>query len=387
MMSIGAFSIDITLPSMPDMVSGLEAPYASVQWTITIYMLTAGFGQLLWGPASDRFGRRAPLAAGLALFVAGCLIAVAAPSIAVLLAGRACQGFGAAAAIVASRAIIRDLFSGTELARNLALATAIFAFGPIVAPLAGGAIAAVAGWRSIFVVLALFGAGLLAALAFMAETVPQRAPDALKPATIARRTGRLFANRQSRHFLVLSVVAMSAMLLIVTSASRLYEAAFGVTGVTFALFFATHGTGIIAGQMANRQLIQAIGTVPAMLIGNGVLVLAAGSILAVTAAGLMNPYLLTAHLILFATSYLIVYSNAAAMVLDPHGDIAGFAAAFYGFMSQIGAAIVVSLVVLGTGDSLTAFAGALLAICLATLVGVVWWLARPMDAGITSRSS
>lgn len=376
LMSISAFSVDITLPSFPAMAAGLSARYELVQWTVTIYMFSAGIAQLVWGSASDRFGRKPVLAAGLAIFLAGCLGAALAPHIAVLLAARAAQGFGAAAAIVSSRAIIRDLFSGQDLARNLALATAIFAVGPILAPLLGAGIALPFGWRAIFGVLAALAAGLLLFLAHMPETIPVRSRDATRLPILLGRSRRLFRNRQSRHFLVLSAVAMSSMLLILTSAPRFYEAEFGVTGTTFALYFALHGTGIVVGQSANRRLIPAIGTVRAMLAAGLVLVASAALILALSVAAVLTAASTTALLVLFATSYLIVYSNAAAMVLDPHGDIAGFAAAFYGFTSQIGSAVIVSLLVVFTAGSVTAFAVALLGLCLACLAGVWLWLRR-----------
>lgn len=377
LMSSSAFSVDITLPSFPSMVADLGAHYSRVQWTITFYMFMAGLAQLFWGPLSDRFGRRPALAGGLAIYLAGCLMSALAPSIELLLAGRLLQGFGGAAAIVLARAVMRDLFHGQELARNLALATAIFAVGPIAAPLVGAAIAGPFGWRAVFGALALFAAGLLLVLAKMPETLAARSPDAASPAVVARRAARVFGHPQSRHFLLLSAVAMSTMLFILASAPRIYDVQFGLEGATFALFFALHGTGIVIGQAANRRLIPRLGIVPAMLVGNSVLIVAAALILAFAAAGLVDAYLMTALLILYATSYLVVYANATAMVLDPHGDIAGFAAALFGFTSQIGAAAVASTVVLFTGDSVTGFAAALLCICLVSFAMIASWLGNP----------
>lgn len=376
LMSISAFATDITLPAFPEMAASLDAPYAMVQWTITVYMFAAGFGQLLWGAASDRFGRRPVLAAGLTIFLLGGLGTIVAPTIGILLAGRALQGFGAAAAIVLPQAIIRDLFTGRDLARNLALASAVFAFGPIVAPLVGAGIAAFFGWRTIFAVLVVFALILLAVLPRVPETLKQRKPDALSPAAYRRGTVRLLGHPQSRHFLWVSAVVLSSMFLILVSAPHLYETSFGITGTVFAAYFALHGTGIIVGQIANRRLIAAVGIVKAMLLGNCVLVLSAGLILGFALAGLMTPWLLALLFVLYATSLLIVYSNAAAMVLDPHGDIAGFAASAYGFVSRIGGSLLVSVLVLATGTSMVGFATALLAICLVCLAGIAAWMWR-----------
>ncbi|MEP1517935.1 MAG: hypothetical protein ABJK32_17845, partial [Nitratireductor sp.] len=214
---------------------------------------------------------------------------------------------------------------------------------------------------------------LLAALTRFSETIPKLAPDALSPATYLRRTRRLVIHAQSRHFLILSAVVMATMLLILASAPRVYESEFGITGGLFAFYFALHGTGIVIGQMVNRRLIAVAGIVPAMLVGNAVLILSATLILATALAGLLTPWLLAAFFVLFATSYLVVYSNAAAMVLDPHGDIAGFSASLYGFVSQMGGALAVTALVVMTGDGAVAFAAALLAICLTTMAMIAWW--------------
>ncbi|MFN3764849.1 MAG: Bcr/CflA family efflux MFS transporter [Aliihoeflea sp.] len=376
LMSISSFTVDITLPSFPDIVAELDTRYALVQWTIAIYMLAAGIAQLVWGPASDRYGRRVTLACGLAVYLAGCLLGALAPTIELLLAARALQGLGAAAAIVLARTILRDLFSGQELGRNLALASAIFAVGPILAPLVGAAIATPFGWRAIYGFLAIFGIGLIAALWRMPETIGEKVPEATRPAVLARRFKRLFIHPQSRRFLIVSAVIMSSMLMILSALPRLYEANFAVTGPAFAMFFALHGIGIIIGQVLNRRIIPVLGIVRAMLLANAILIVAALLVLVVTFSGLVSAPLLTAIMILFATSYLVVFSNGAAMVLDPHGDIAGFAASLYGFVSQIGGAAITLVTVVLVGDSLVAFGLALLAICGTSAIMVFDWQRR-----------
>lgn len=375
LMSLSAFSVDITLPSFPAITHALSAPYERVQLTVTIYIFSLGIGQLFWGPVSDRFGRRPVLAIGLGVYLAGSMMTILSTSIDFLLAGRFIQGVGGAAAIVCSRAIIRDLFSGEELARNLALATAIFAFGPIAAPLLGAGIAALTNWRFIFIGMAVFSAALLVLLRHLPETIPARSADATNPAIFMRRTARLFVHPQSCYFLLLSVIVMSSMILIVSSAPRMYDRNFGVTGALFAIFFAAHGTGIIFGQFVNRRVIGASGIERAIVLANGVLVLASGLIALFALEGLLNAFVTSGLLILFATSYMIVYSNAAALVLDPHGDIAGHAASIYGFFSQVGSGIIVSILVGPVGDSLVAWSATLFAICVFCLAAEAVWIA------------
>lgn len=375
LMSSAAFSTDIVLPSFPAIETGLATSNTLVQWTISAFMMAAGAGQVVWGGVSDRFGRRAALGVGLAIYFAGCLLAVFTPSIELLLAARALQGFGAASAMVSSRAIIRDLHSGDDLAHNLALATAIFAAGPILAPLLGGVIEELSGWRMTFGALAAYGGLLLVAVAALPETIASKTADATRLATIIRRTRRMLAHPQSRHFLVFSAITNSAMFLILASLPVIYDVHFGVTGFAFSVFFAIHGLGIVVGQIGNRRLIRSRGTVPAMITGGIILVVTGVLITAGAVLDLLNAYSLSAVMILYATSYMIVYSNASSMVLDPHGDIAGFAAAVFGFCSQVGGALIVSVIVLFTGSSITAFGVALFSVCLASLAGTLWWRA------------
>lgn len=373
LMSVGAFSIDITLPSFPDMEVELATNTTLVQWTITAFLITAGFGQLVWGGVADKHGRKPTLAIGLSLYLAGCLMAALAPNIEMLLGGRALQGFGAAAAMVCSRAIIRDLFSGDELARGLALATAIFAAGPIIAPLAGGLIAEFSGWRVIFVLLSIYAGTLLLVLLRLPETNQSKTADATRLTVILRRSRRLITHPQSRHFLAFAAIINSSIILILASLPAIYDVHFGITGLLFSLFFAVHGLGIIVGQIFNRRLISAYGPMTAMIWGGFVLVASAAMMLLGGVTGLIGAYSMSALFVLFATSYLIVYANSTAMVLDPHGDMAGFAASFFGFVSQVGASILASILFLFIGSSIVVFAVCLLAVCAASLAGNLWW--------------
>lgn len=385
-MAASAFSIDITLPAFSATAADLGAPYERVQLTVTVYIFALGIGQLFWGSASDRFGRKRALAAGLSIYLAGSLLSIMAPSIDWLLAGRLLQGVGGAAAAVCSRAIIRDLFSGAELARNLALATAVFALGPIVAPLIGAVIAELTSWRFVFVAMALLGLLLLVLLIRMPETIPERSPDALDPRVMLRRARRLMLHRQSGYFLALTGIILSTMILILSGAPRIYEAGFGVTGLWFAFLFALHGLGIIVGQIANRRLITLIGTERSMILASVVLVVASGLMYAGALTGVLTAINLSALLVLFATSYLIVYSNAAALVLDPHGDIAGFAASFYGFVGQIVSAIIVSGLVYLAGESVEAWSGLLLLICVVCFVAASVYLLLAKPGRVLSRN-
>lgn len=373
LIAASAISIDSTLPLFPEMVAEFGSGYATVQMTVTVYILTAGLAQLFWGPLSDGYGRRPVLIAGLVVYLVGCLISALAPNVELLLAGRALQGIGGAAAIVIGRTILRDLFSGETLARHMAMATAVFAAGPIVAPFLGAGFAYFAGWRGVYGLLALLAAAAIAMTIRLPETVPGRVERPLAPGPMLARLGRLLRHPQSRYFLILAGLVMATMTFIIASVPRIYDEQFGLVGMAFATYFAVHGFGIIVGQFANRRLIGTIGIVGAMRVGNAVLIVAAALLLVTALAGVASPLVWTLIFVLYATSLLVVMSNSTALVLDPHGDIAGFAASVFGVVSQVGAAVIASLLVWLTGGEPALFAAALLAVCVVCFAMLIIW--------------
>ena len=150
LLTVSAFSCDITLPAFWSMQADLGAPIAWVQAVVPVFLISQGIGQLVFGPVSDRYGRRPVILAGLLLYLLGVAIAGLAHSIGMVHAGRVTQGFGSACGIVVARAVLRDVSHGTALAQSMALAMAIFSLGPISAPLLGYGLVALSGWRGVF---------------------------------------------------------------------------------------------------------------------------------------------------------------------------------------------------------------------------------------------
>ena len=135
---LGPLTVDMYLASMPDIGRALMAPTAQVQLTISVYLIGFALGQMFYGPLSDRHGRRPVMMAALGVYCIATLACLSAPSIEMLIAARFCQAIGGAGAIVLARAVVRDLYDGTNIGRELSLMASIMALAPIVAPLAGG---------------------------------------------------------------------------------------------------------------------------------------------------------------------------------------------------------------------------------------------------------
>ena len=344
LLALNAFSCDITLPAFWSMQRGLGVPIEQVQAVIPVFLFCSAIGQLVFGPASDAYGRKPVILAGVTLYVAGALIAAAADTLTVALWGRALQGFGSACGAVIARALLRDIHSGPELARTMAFASSMIALGPILAPLVGFGLVAVGEWRGVFVGMAIYGSCLgLMSLAWLRET--NTAPDrhAIRPARLALAIGRVFANRQSRYFVLLSGINSFAILSYVTNSPRLYKNAFGIEGLAFTALFAATGAGIVIGQYLNARLIGRLGVMPATRAAALIFASTAVLIALLTHLGVMTVVLFAGLMLVFNSAFLVVMSNVVSLVIDPHREIAGVASSIVGFVSQLTSSVLVFL--------------------------------------------
>jgi DHA1 family bicyclomycin/chloramphenicol resistance-like MFS transporter len=172
--AFGPLSIDMYLPALPSLPQELGGTASQVQLTLTACLLGLAAGQVIAGPLSDRMGRRRPLLAGLLLYALASLMCAVAPSLPALIAFRLLQGLAGAAGVVIARAVVRDLFSGSDVARFLALTMLVNGLAPILAPIIGGQLLTFTTWRGVFILLTVIGVGLflLAALG-LGESLPE----------------------------------------------------------------------------------------------------------------------------------------------------------------------------------------------------------------------
>ncbi|MFD2678976.1 multidrug effflux MFS transporter [Camelimonas lactis] len=193
---LGPISMSLYTPAMPAMVHAFDTTPAAIKLTLTVYFIGFALAQLVCGPMSDAYGRR-PVGIGFfTIYLAGSVIAAAAPSLSWLLAGRILQGIGAAAGISMSRAMVRDQYSGQQAARILNLIGVMLAIGPAVSPTLGGVILSTIGWQAIFFVMVLYGSVAIWLIAFVApETNRNRDRALARPSAVLASYRTLFANR------------------------------------------------------------------------------------------------------------------------------------------------------------------------------------------------
>lgn len=345
LMALVAFSCDILLPTFFDMQRDFGVSIERVQAVVPIFLLAAATGQMVFGPLSDAFGRKPVLYVGLACYLVGCVACGFSNSVGTLYAGRALQGTGAACGVVIARTILRDTHSGADLARAMALSMAIFAIGPLTAPLIGAGLMTLAGWRGTFLAVGVLGVScFLAAIFLLRET--NRAPDhkALQLASIKSSFLRVVRHHQSRYFLAIAVLLQLCVILLVTSSPRLFQSQFGVSPATFAVYFAIGAAGIIAGQLVSHRAIAHFGIIKTARIAAVIYLADAALIVLAIETGVLTLWMFVAALVVLNASFLVVMANCISLVIDPHREIAGFASSLYGFVSQAGGSALSMLV-------------------------------------------
>jgi MFS transporter, DHA1 family, multidrug resistance protein len=334
-------SIDMYLPSFPALGRDLGASPGSVQLTLSAYLVGLALGQAMYGPLADRLGRRRPLMAGLALYVIATLGCALAPSIAALIALRFVQALGGSACLVIPRAIVRDRFDPQASARVYSHLMLVVGVAPILAPLLGGQIVRLAGWRAVFGVLTALGLGafLLAALA-----LPRSGVRAATPSAGLRDYARLLADRRFVGFALCGGLAMAGMFAYISSSPYVLIELYGIPPHAFGWVFGGNAAALIASAQVNGLLLLRLRTetilrhslIGALLVGTALVVVTA------TAVGGL-PVLLVLLFVYVATRGFL-QPNAAAGALADHPQRAASASALFGVV-QFGGATVASALV------------------------------------------
>jgi len=331
MCALPAISNDIYLPSLPDVARDLGTSATAAQLTMTAMMLGGAVGQLVIGPLSDRFGRRAPVLVGVALHIVTSLLCAVVTGVEMLIALRVAQGFFNASATVVAMAVIRDRFVGADASRLISRLMLVIGIAPLFAPSVGGLIAGEWGWRAVFVGLGAFGAFLwVVCWRRLPETLPaaRRRDGGLR--TALRGYGTLL---RDRHFLALAIMpglGNAVLMSYVIGSPFVLQEGFGLSSHEFSLLFALNGVGLVAGAQVNATLVRKVAPIRIIRV---VLPASLGmtlALLVVCATGFGGLPLLLVMLWLVLALVNFAPPNASALALSRHGEIAGTAAAMIG---------------------------------------------------------
>ncbi|WP_332818815.1 multidrug effflux MFS transporter [Sphingopyxis sp.] len=341
--ALGALATNIMLPAFPEMARAFGALPHELAWTLSIFFVVFALGQLVVGPMADATGRAPFVLGGLAIFVVGSLICALAPSLPVMIAGRAIQAFGACTASVLARAIARDLYHGPELTRALALVMIAMAAAPGFSPALGTGMTLLLGWRSIFLLVA--GAGALVAVCYWVsagETLPAAQRRSARPAAIARTYVELACDpRFIRPALGVSLV-IGCLYSFFAAAPSILMADLGLSAADLSLFFAAtvavvFGSGLMTARLARRWDAPRVGMA-------GIVIALTGGVWLAVQGSAPTQFQFMAAITLFLAGMGLVNPVATAIALEPFGDRAGIASALLGFLQMACAALGTALI-------------------------------------------
>lgn len=332
-MALNALAIDMMLPALGIIGEdlGVDVPNHR-QRIIVFYVLANGFGQLLFGPIVDRFGRKPVLMFALAGYVAGSALSVFASSFSLLLAARVFQGFMTAATRVAAIATVRDICSGRKMAEVMSLSITVFMAAPILAPGFGQIILSASDlWRAIFVALLVYGLILMVWLGFrLPETLTPQNWRPLNAKRIINAYGEYISNRVSIGYTVASALCFGALFGYISTSEQVFHETFDV-GNKLALYFAIVAASLGAATIINARLVSRFGmrrlTHGALL--GFVAINLIHLVFATTTGGSLPSFMIFMCISFFALG--LIGPNSTAMAMEPMGHIAGLAAAANGF--------------------------------------------------------
>ncbi len=324
---------DVYLPAMPMLRQALQAPLASVQMTMAALMLAFGVGQLFWGPVADRAGRRPALLAGLALHALAGVGAALAPSIESLIAWRAVQGLGLAAAVVVARAIVRDLYEPVEGARVMSLGLTGLGLIAFASPSVGGWVTATFGWRAALALVAAAGAATLTfVLLRLPETVRQRNPNATRLAPLAATWLRIARHPTFVAWAALVSCTYGGLYTFLAGSAFVYIGLLGLGPAAFGLALASSSLTYIGGTFVCRRWIVRHGVQGAVRRGGWLSLGAAAAIVLPALAGWQSVAAILLPQWLFGFAHGIHQPCGQTGAVGPFPQAAGTASALAGFV-------------------------------------------------------
>ena len=342
--AIGPFAIDMYLPAFPAIARELQVDVSAVQMSLMSFFAAVAVCQIIYGPLSDRFGRKPPLYVGLTLFVLGGIGCSFAQNAEMLIAFRFLQGVGSCATMVIPRAIIRDLHTGHEAARLMATTMLVFSVSPILAPLAGSALAEFFSWRVIFWAIAIIGVGGLAVVLFLLPET-RKAEEGKKG--VAQAFGTYKSLLKDKHFLGLAFIggfSQASFFAYLAGSSVIFIEHFGLTPSAYSMVFASNAIAFIGSAQFNSFFMRRFGAervVRTAIAGFAGLVCL---LFVLTVAGVDNPFVLWGLLFLSFGCLGYVIPSTAVLALENHGAIAGTASALMGTLQLSTGAVMIVLV-------------------------------------------
>ncbi len=335
LIALGQISTSVYIPSMPSLVEVFVTTSARVNLTLSFFLFGFAVCQLVYGPLSDRFGRRPVLLVGVTLYTAASIACVFAPSIEALIVGRLVQGMTACSGPVLGRAIIRDVYGAERSARALAYVGVTLAVSPAAAPIVGGYLQEWFGWRAAFVLLSAIGGVIVAAVwRLLAETNRRRDARALDLGGFGAAYRRLLTSPAYYGYTLAVAFVFAGLMAYAAGAAFVFIDVIGLSPARFGMVSTVAVAGFLAGSLAAGRLGGRVDLDRLLMAGVSLSFLGGAVMVAIGAAGHVSAPAIILPAMVFTTGMGIVLPTGMAGAMAPFPAIAGAASAVLGFVQM-----------------------------------------------------
>ncbi len=375
LVAMGQVSVALYIPSMPAIASDFSVDTGRVTLTLTLFLAAFAIAQLVYGPISDRYGRRRALLGGIVLYIGASILCATATGIAWLTLARFLQALGACSGPVLGRAMVRDIYGRDQAAKVMAYVAMAFAISPALTPLIGGILQVTFGWRSNFVALTLFGAVMLAAVWHkIGETHAPAEPIGV--VGMIRTYGLLLRDRSVMGNIACASLVFAGLMSFTASAPFLFIERLSFSPDTFGALAVFNVLGMVAGNFAVSRLTHRLGHARMIAYGVSISLVSAAVMAGIALNDVMNATVIIAPMAFYLFGMGLVFPNAMAGALSSHPRAAGSASALIGFCQMAAAAVASRISGLLPHDTQIPMALVILACGLAAFLSYLLWV-RP----------
>ncbi len=353
--STGPVSTDFYLPSLPAIAEGFSAPASYAQVTLSIFLAGFAVAQPLYGPLSDRYGRRPVILGALVAYILASLLCAFAPNLEMLIAARFLQGAAGGAPMVVVRATVRDSYPAERQASALAAVSSVMALGPMMAPALGGVVETALSWRAAFAGLSIFGVFLLFLSATkLSETLNPAYKQSAGLSGILSSYGVLLRDQSYRWHILVSALSFAGLFVLVSASPVLLQDVLGLTPVQFGLVFAYGAGSYAVGAMTGGRLSRRMSSYRLIAFGVSLEIFAGVMMIALALGGVSATWAVALPQALYSMGAGFVFPQAVGAALRDHPKRAGAASSMQS-MTSLGCAGLAALLALAAVDGARGF--------------------------------
>lgn len=371
--ALGPFSIDLYLPGFPEIARDLNTTTGEVALSLSSYFIGVSIGQMIYGPLLDRFGRRTPLLIGLFIYLFTSIYIVYITSVDSLILVRFIQALGGCAGMVAARALVRDLFPVSEIAKIFSLLMLVIAVSPIVAPTLGGFATAYWGWQSIFIILAVLAAiNIILVYFWLPLGAPPDTSMSLKPKSISSKFWNVFKTPQFYTYTLTGAFAASGLYTYIAGSPHVFMELYGVSEKQYGWIFGIIAMGLVIASQVNTFILRKYSSQKIVKVTLICQVIAGALLFFGTVFKLVDMYTMIVLVFLFLSTQGFAFPNTSALSLAPFEKNAGTASALMGALQLGIGALITALVSVLSNDTPLPMTG-IMFLCALTSLTMLYW--------------